>query len=79
VIQKIALTIFALLSAVIVVVTTAFSFGLGQRLQNVLMMAVAALSLLWLYFTWRAKTTVALIGIVATLVLGVFVIPLLSR
>jgi hypothetical protein len=79
VVQKIALTLFALLVAVMVVVTTAFSFGLGQGLQNALMIVVAAVSLLWLYFTWSGKVTVALIGIVATLVIGVFVIPFLLR
>jgi uncharacterized membrane protein YjjP (DUF1212 family) len=79
VIQKLALSFFALLVGLMVVVTTAYSFGLGQVLQNIIMLAACAVSLLWLYFTWRGRVTVALIGTIVTLVVGVFIVPLFSR
>lgn len=77
--RKIALSFLALLVGCIVLVVIAYSFGLGSAVQNSLMVIDVLLAVVWLYFTWHGRWVSALIGIVATLVFGVVVVPFLSR
>lgn len=70
---------FSLLVAIIVLVVTAFSFGLGQRIQNLVVVLDVIASLVWLWLIWRGKFIAALIGISATLITGVVILPFLSR
>jgi hypothetical protein len=77
--QKVALSVLTLGVAFVVLLVVAYSFGLGSTLQNTLITVNLALSALWLYFTWRGWWVRALSGVVATLVIGVGVIPLLAR
>jgi hypothetical protein len=76
---RIGLSVLALFAAFVVLLTTAYSFGLGQTVQNFVMLLDAVLLLVWLYFIWRGKNVVALLGIAATFLTGVFVIPFLAR
>jgi hypothetical protein len=74
---RIGLSVLALLAAFVVLLTTAYSFGLGQTVQNVVMLLDAVLLLVWLYFIWRGNSMTALIGIALTFLTGVVVIPFL--
>jgi hypothetical protein len=74
---RIGLSVLALLAAFVVLLTTAYSFGLGQTVQNVVMLLDAVLLLVWLYFIWRGNSMAALIGIALTFLTGVVVIPFL--
>jgi hypothetical protein len=77
--RKIGLSVLAVIAAVVVLLTTAYSFGLGQTLQNLVMIVDAVFLLVWLWLIWRGKSVAALIGIAATFLAGIFVIPFLSR
>ncbi len=77
--RKIALSIFALLGAGAVLLTAAFSFGLGQNIQNLVMILDAIVLLVWLWLIWRGQWLTALIGIIITFAVGVVVLPFLSR
>ena len=77
--QKVGLSLLIALVAVIVALVTAFSFGLGQRAQNLVMIVDVVVSVLWLWFVWRGKWRTALLGVGITFVVGVFVVPLLSK
>jgi hypothetical protein len=76
--RKIALSLLGLIVAFIVTLTIAYSFGLGNVIQNALMIANVVVLVLWLWFTWRGRWVWALAGIMLTFVLGVFVIPFVS-
>jgi hypothetical protein len=77
--RKIALSLLSLIVAFIVMLTTAYSFGLGQSLQNLLMIVDGILLLVWLWLSWRGEWVWALSGILVTFIIGVGVIPFLSR
>jgi uncharacterized membrane protein YgaE (UPF0421/DUF939 family) len=77
--RKLALSLLALVVGVLIFIVIAYSFGLGSTVQNSLMIVNALLAALWLYFTWRGRWVLALSGIMATFVVGVFIIPLLAR
>ncbi len=76
---RIGLSLLALIVAFVVLLTTAYSFGIGQRLQNAVMIVDGGLLLVWLVLIWRGKWVWALSGLLLTFVMGVFVVPLLSR
>lgn len=78
-VQKIAMTVLGLIVTLMGLLAAAFSFGLGQTVQNAVMIAECASLLVWLYFIWRGRWAVALVGIAVTLVVGVFIIPFVSR
>lgn len=77
--RKIGLTLLGLFVAFVIILTTAYSFGLGQIMQNVVIAVDLLLLFVWLWLTWRGKWLWAFGGILVTFVIGVFVIPYLSR
>jgi hypothetical protein len=77
--QKIALSLLILGVAFAVLLVIAYSFALGNTVQNILIILDLALSGLWLYFTWRGWWVRALSGVISTLIVGVVVIPFLAR
>jgi hypothetical protein len=76
--RKIGLSLLSLMVASIVLLTIAYSFGLGYTVQNALQMINVGLLALWLWFTWRGRWVLALTGMAVTFVAGVFVVPFLS-
>lgn len=77
--RKIGLSAFALLIAIVGLVVTAFSFGLGRTIQNFVMVLAVIVSLMWLWLIWRGKWFVALMVVAVTFMIGVVILPLLSR
>jgi hypothetical protein len=77
--QKLALSFLVLAVAFVVVLVIAYSFALGYVVQNTLIIADITMSALWLYFAWRGWGVRALWGVVATLIIGVVVIPFFAR
>jgi hypothetical protein len=77
--RKLALSLLTLVVAFTVLIVIAYNFGLGSTVQNSLMVIDVLLAIVWLYFTWRGRWVWALSGIVITLLVGVVVIPFLSR
>jgi hypothetical protein len=77
--RKLALSLLTLVVAFTVLLVIAYSFGLGYSVQNTLHILNLVAAAVWLFFTWRGRWVSALIGIVATLVVGVVVVPFLSR
>jgi hypothetical protein len=77
--RKIALSLLTLVIAFIVLMVIAYSFGLGSSVQNFLHILNFVVAAVWLFFTWRGRWVVALTGIVTTLIVGVVVVPFLSR
>jgi hypothetical protein len=73
--KKTALAILVMLMGALSVLVTAYSFNLGSRAQNILMLMDAALVLVFIGLIVRGKWPAALIGASVMLALSMFLLP----